>query len=199
MIFAKGAEADLSFIDYLGRHAVSKERLPKRYRNEALDKKIRKSRTQLECTLLRKARASGVRTPIVYSIDKGASRIIMERINGKRMKDILSAKNLSMCSKSGKSIAQMHSANIIHGDLTTSNIIFSGKMPCFIDFGLGFESAKIEDKAVDLLNFKKTYFATHFRLGKGWNQLIGAYRRNYAGSKAVLSQIEEVESRVRYH
>jgi Kae1-associated kinase Bud32 len=199
MFFSKGAEADLSFTEYFGHATVSKERLPKRYRNEILDKRIRKSRTQLECTLIQKARSAGVRTPLIYSIDKGGSRILMERIEGKRMKDCLSKSTLKVCSKTGKAIAQMHSANIIHGDLTTSNIIIAKENPCFIDFGLGFESAKLEDKAVDLLNFKKTYNATHFKFPAGWKAIIGAYRKSYSAGKEVLAQMEDVEARVRYH
>ena len=93
----------------------------------------------------------------------------------------------------------MHEANLVHGDLTTSNILVEEKELSFIDFGLGKTSAKLEDKAVDLLVFRKTFEATHVELmPKGWDLIIEGYLSN-GGKKQVLEQMKKVEERVRYH
>ena len=109
-------------------------------------------------------------------------------------------KNLEICREIGKAIARMHEADLIHGDLTTSNILLEGGKLYFIDFGLGFYSKKIEDKAVDLLVFKKTYEATHCNLPEGWGMILEGYLKEYgAAGKAIAGQIEKIEQRARYH
>src|SRR3989338_6220467 len=45
---------------------------------------------------------------------------------------------------------EIYNNNIIHHDLTTSNMISKKDKIFFIDFGLSFFSTKIEDRAVDL-------------------------------------------------
>ena len=99
----------------------------------------------------------------------------------------------------GKNIAKLHDADIIHGDLTTSNMILSGKeVVYFIDFGLGFISKKIEDKAVDLHLLKQALEAKHFT---HWETLFKEVINGYSSSKdskLVLKQLEKVEKRGRY-
>ena len=114
----------------------------------------------------------------------------------------------------------MHEGNLIHGDLTTSNILVKGgkglhgkqehcaakgsnhsggQRLCFIDFGLARQSSKAEDKAVDLLVFRKTFEATHVELmPEGWNLILEGYLEN-KGQKQVLAHMEKVEKRARYH
>ena len=62
----------------------------------------------------------------------------------------------------GESVARIHQKDIIHGDLTTSNMIFKNEKVFFIDFGLGYISRKIEDKAVDIHLLKQALEAKHF-------------------------------------
>lgn len=59
-----------------------------------------------------------------------------------------------VCFKVGQLIGRLHLADMIHGDLTTSNLILTGSEeswePALIDFGLSSFSGLAEDKAVDL-------------------------------------------------
>ena len=197
-LVAQGAEAKLYMTKYLGRKALLKERVPKGYRNPALDGRIRFSRTRDEALLLRSAREAGVRTPVVFKIERKRASLWMEFVEGKRLKEALDGKSLELCREAGGETAKMHSAGIVHGDLTTSNIIVEDGKTAFIDFGLGFKSGKEEDFAVDLLNFKKTYMATHCSLPEGWRMFVEGYRRG-GGRKSVVERISAIESRARYH
>lgn len=61
-------------------------------------------------------------------------------------------------------VKNLHDNNIIHGDLTTSNMILREDTIYLLDFGLGQLTATIEDKAVDLYLFEKAFVATHPKL-----------------------------------
>ncbi|MDP2974352.1 MAG: KEOPS complex kinase/ATPase Bud32 [Candidatus Diapherotrites archaeon] len=198
-LIRQGAEAKLFKTEFEGKPALLKQRVPKAYRCTQLDERLRKERTTLEGNLLRAARQLGINTPLVFSVEKGKSEILMQFIEGPRVKDVLNKKNLKICKDIGKAIALMHESNLIHGDLTTSNILFEKKKLYFIDFGLGYRSNKLEDKAVDLLVFKKTFEATHCRLmPKGWEMIIMGYLKA-GGSDGIVKQMQKVEQRVRYH
>jgi Kae1-associated kinase Bud32 len=198
-LLRQGAEAKLFKTSFEGKPALLKQRVAKDYRCKELDERLRKERTTLEGNLLRAARQLGINTPLVFSVEKGKSEILMQFIEGPRVKDILNKKNLKICRQIGSAIALMHESNLIHGDLTTSNILLDGKKLFFIDFGLGYRSNKLEDKAVDLLVFKKTFEATHCRLmPKGWEMIIRGYLKA-GGPDGVVKQMQKVEQRVRYH
>ncbi|MFH1257265.1 MAG: KEOPS complex kinase/ATPase Bud32 [Candidatus Diapherotrites archaeon] len=198
-LLKKGAEAELYLTEFLERKALLKKRAPKKYRNQLLDEKIRRERTAIECSLLHKAKEAGVRTPVIYSVDRKECAITMEFIEGKQVKKILNEKNLRICREIGENIARMHSAGIIHGDLTTSNILLHGKALVFVDFGLAFNSGKTEDKAMDLLVFRKTFEATHFNLAKGWGKVVEGYLAEESGGRDAVKRIAEIEARARYH
>ena len=105
-----------------------------------------------------------------------------------------------VCEEIGKNISKLHDNNIIHGDLTTSNMIYNskGKKVYFIDFGLGFESEKIEDKATDLHLIKQALEAKHFKkYNEYWNYLLKGYK-NSKKFKETLIRLEIVEKRGRY-
>ncbi|MBN2127713.1 MAG: Kae1-associated serine/threonine protein kinase [Candidatus Diapherotrites archaeon] len=194
-----GAEAKLFKAELFGKTVLIKKRIPKKYRNPELEKRIVKSRIKKEITLLKKMREAGIKTPIVFNVNLSEQEISMEFIKGKTMKTHLDKKHKTeMLSKIGKCIGLMHSNNLIHGDLTTNNILIEGKNPVFIDFGLGFESNKIEDKAVDLVGFKKTFTATHTEIPSGWNKILEGYRKGNHYAEQVIEQIKEVEKRIRY-
>ena len=198
-VLKQGAEAVLKKTTYLGVDAVLKERIPKKYRNAALDDKIRKERTSLEARLISRAKKIGVRTPVIYSIDKKGTAILMEFVDGARMKEALNERNHKEFLKElGKKIAVLHNNSVIHGDLTTSNIIIHNKKMAFVDFGLGHISQKTEDKATDLLVFKKTFQATHFNIANGWEELLDAYVALADGGKEIVAKIPEIEAKTRY-
>ena len=199
----QGAEAKLFLSKLDDQKVVIKHRIKKSYRIEQIDKKIRKSRTSQESNLLSEARRAGVSTPIVYEIDKEGHKIIMEYINGTRIKELLNSSDRKtiqkVCFEIGRSIGKLHSAGIIHGDITTSNMILRKDNIYFIDFGLGFFSRKIEDQGTDLMLLHEALKSTHFKiLDLCWKSVIKGYEKEYSNLNQVLKKIEEIEKRARY-
>ena len=146
-VLYQGAEAEIRVSSYLGFEVVQKKRLHKSYRIKQIDNRLISTRTKEEAKLITEARAHGVSAPIIYDVDLENGIITMEYLKGKRVKDILN--NLSenerihICKKIGQSIAWFHNNDIIHGDITTSNMIWLNNRVHFIDFGLGEKNAEI--------------------------------------------------------
>lgn len=206
-IIRKGAEADI----YRTNNTVVKERAPKSYRIKELDLRLRKLRTRAEAKLLQRA-AGIINAPKV--LKQGEFSIEMEFINGPRVKDILSAKNFKkICRDIAQSIAALHKAEIIHGDLTTSNMLFKGGKIYFIDFGLGFFSKMPEHMAVDLHTLFETFQSTHPEIADEATALVlSEYEERHRGNSGtrwnddkkaggkdkVLERLERLKSRGRY-
>ena len=189
----KGAEAELFETNYGGKKALSKKRVPKGYRDKRLDAEIRKKRTRGEARLIREAGMS-VKVPHIYKVDEKEAEIIMEFIEGKKLKDVIEEKR-ELAVRAGEEIRKIHDLGIVHGDLTTSNVIYSDGELVFVDFGLGFFSKKAEDLATDLIVFKKTFNATHSSLKGGWEMVMKGYRPE----KAIVEKMAAIEKRARYH
>jgi TP53 regulating kinase-like protein len=195
-ILMQGAEAKIILSDDF----IIKDRIKKSYRLKELDDKIRKSRTKKEAKLLEKA-SQIISVPKIIPT-KDFYQIKMPYIKGKKLSenfDLFSLeKQKGICKKIGEEIAKLHEADIIHGDLTTSNMILKDDSIYFIDFGLGFISKKIEDRAVDLHLLKQALEARHF---KNWevlfNEVLNSYE-DYEESKKVLERLKAVEKRGRY-
>ena len=198
-LIKEGAEAKLFLMEYNGKKAVLKKRICKKYRNKELNDALIKKRTKQEYSLLNKANLFGITVPKTYLLKDAEGEFIAEYIEGKRAKDALIAgKNTKkICTSSGMIIGKLHKNNIIHGDLTTSNFIMNKELVLF-DFCLGFMSHKVEDKATDLLNLKKTFLATHSGIKKGWENITAAYCKEYAFGNSVLEKLREIENRARY-
>jgi len=196
-LIKRGAEANLYVTNFLGKKAILKRRICKPYRIKELDERIIKERISLELTLLHKAKQAGVITPAIYATF--GNDIIMEFVRGELLKEYLHKvsrrKALRLCFLFGENIARLHNASIIHGDLTTSNIIVDRNNLVFIDFGLGFISSKDEDKATDLLVLKKIFLATHSRISEGWDKILEGYA---AVAKNLKAKIAQIEKRARY-
>lgn len=198
-LICTGAEAVIFKTTFLGMQAVKKIRVEKKYREKKFDTNIRTKRTKQECVLMHKAKKALVRCPVIYKIDKKNCGITMEFLNGKKVRDLLSKKNFgAVCKKIGLEIGKLHSAGIIHGDLTTGNMILNNGEIAFVDFGLGFVSGKTEDRASDLLSLKKTFLSTHFSLKGGFEKILLGYKKNFSGSGTVIGKISEIEARTRY-
>ncbi len=190
-----GAEA----IIFKKGKVVIKDRIEKSYRHQILDEKIRKLRTRSEARLLEKAHKI-VPAPKVLKSDEIKKTITLEFINGKKLADILDKQKnyISICKQIGNSLAKLHDKNIIHGDLTTSNLLFKEEVVYFIDFGLGFQSSKVEDKAVDLHLIKRALEAKHPKIYvKAFNSIIQGYKKSINYNKTI-KQLEAVEKRGRY-
>jgi len=246
-IIAQGAEAIIS----LDNNQITKNRIKKAYRLPVLDEKLRKQRTKSEAKIINKLK-SIINVPKIISVE--GNQIIMQHIEGKKLSDSLD--NLEnkneIAEQIGKEIAKLHDNDIIHGDLTTSNMIYvedndkndffsnadktvldiadsnkskiaaeqaSKRSLCsrqfkaaepegeadkennfkvyFIDFGLGFHSKRIEDKAVDLHLIRQALEAKHFLY---WKQLFEHIIKGYNSKDKtkILEQLKKVEARGRY-
>jgi len=191
---AQGAEANI----LLEKNKITKLRIKKSYRLPILDEKIRKSRTKKEAKLLQKA-FKLIPIPNVISTNN-KDQIEMEFIKGDKLSKNLDSlpNSTSVCIQIGKNIAKLHDNSIIHGDLTTSNMLLLKNKLYFIDFGLGFISDRIEDKAVDLHLIKQALEAKHFlNYEKFFKAILKGYKIS-ENFKKVLDQLKKVESRGRY-
>jgi TP53 regulating kinase and related kinases len=236
-LIQQGAEAKI----LLSGNKIIKDRISKSYRLKELDDKIRKQRTKSETKLLTKASEI---IPVPLPLDSSDNfKIHMPFIKGKRLSEHLDyfplSKQKNICEQIGQSISKLHDADIIHGDLTTSNMILvenADNLPAhscsqnidrltnknkqtsdtlsliknqsaskserifFIDFGLGFISHKLEDKAVDLHLLKQALEARHF---SHWETLFNAVIKGYktiklAEAKKISERLKAVEKRGRY-
>jgi Mn2+-dependent serine/threonine protein kinase len=198
----KGAEANIYPREWMGHEVLMKERISKSYRIEEIDHRLRKRRTKGEAKLLHMAKTCGVTTPLLYDIDKDNKTITMEFIKGKPVKDVFNESNLSkikpICKKIGEKVARLHGCGIIHGDLTSSNLLLKDDEIVFIDFGLGKISNLVEDKGTDLLVFKKALTGIHYDIAEDCFQSI---LEGYSGAddyRGILEKIGEIEVRRRY-
>lgn len=200
-LIAKGAESNIVKSSYLGRDAVLKNRISKNYRIPEIDNKIRKARTKLEAKLLSDVKKAGVVTPILYGVDLHDKTILMEEIKGDLVKDII---NEDLAYEIGENIAKFHNLNIIHGDITSSNMMVNDKNQLvFIDFGLGRYSDLFEDKAVDLLVLKKSLQSIDYNTAiKIFDKVLEGYADEYKDDslnrEQIIKKINEIESRGRY-
>jgi len=206
MLIRKGAEASLYLETWHGRKAILKKRLIKRYRIPELDRDIRIRRTKHEPLIIHRAKEAGVPTPIIYMVDLASATIVMEHVEGKRLKDILDGlppeERRRLCRDVGRLVGRLHRAGIIHGDLTTSNMILTpeGRI-VFIDFGLSERSHELEDRGVDIHLMKRALLSTHFsHAEESFKSIIEGYEDIMGEDEAgeVLSKVEEIERRGRY-
>ncbi len=198
-LIAQGAEAKI----YKEGNLVIKERIPKLYRIKDLDEKIRKYRTRREISILERV-AKIIPVP---KLDPQSSekefKVVMEYLEGKKLAETLDAysekKRKVICKTIGKQIAKLHNINIIHGDLTTSNMILKEDTLYFIDFGLSFIDENKEHKAVDLHLIKQALESKHYKnYESSFNAVLEGYKETSKEYKEVLERLNLVEKRGRY-
>ncbi|MFW9970719.1 MAG: KEOPS complex kinase/ATPase Bud32 [Candidatus Odinarchaeota archaeon] len=208
-IIRKGAEADLYYGIWFGKEVIFKYRIPKKYRIEGLDKRIRTERTLNEGRALIKVKNYGINVPQVFEIDTSNSTIIMKFIQGVKLKEVLhdldNNKKQAYFYEIGKLIAMLHMNGHIHGDITTSNILITPEENIFlIDFGLHEYSNTIEDKSVDLHLFKRVLISSH---GSDYDYCFDAFLEGYSSEykkvnlkecNDIIKNINAIESRGRY-
>ncbi|MEO2154690.1 MAG: KEOPS complex kinase/ATPase Bud32 [Nanoarchaeota archaeon] len=182
----RGAEAIIIEKD----DKVIKKRVRKPYRNEKFDELLRKKRTKREAKILKKLRGV-VNVPKIFEVKD--DQIIMEKVNGSLLKD-LRVENKEFWLKLGEEISKIHNKGIIHGDLTTKNIIVQDNKIYFIDFGLSFFSDKIEDKAMDLIVLKDILELENRK--EKFNWIIEGYKSDKKAE--IIKKIEKIEKRGRY-
>ena len=205
LLLKKGAEASLFLASWHGRKVIVKARLPKQYRPAELDTKIRSYRTTHEPQLMHEAKKAGVPTPTIFLVDTKNAAITMGFVEGKQVKQVLPCvsrkEQQELCRRIGVLIGKMHRHGVVHGDLTTSNMILTDEDKIFlVDLGLGEKTSELEARGVDLHLMKRALQSTHYHFAedcfrnvlKGYASVLGV------DSEKVFEKIREIERRGRY-
>ena len=184
------AEAIIEFKDGL----VFKRRIRKRYRIKEIDERIRRERTRREARIISEARRKGIPTPVILDIFDYT--LVMERIEGNLVGEVITPR---ISERIGELVGILHRNGIIHGDLTTSNLILgSDNILYLIDFGLSSFDSSIEARGVDVHVFFQSLSATC----ESWKELkesfIKGYTRTLPDAPQVLTRVSEIERRGRY-
>jgi len=210
-LWKQGAEARLYLSEFHGRPCVIKERFSKTYRHPTLDRSLTSQRTKSEVRAMMKCRSLGLHTPAVLFVDLDAGKIYMEHLtHAITVKDFITQNNnprqLKMLAKKiGQTVAVMHQNNLIHGDLTTSNLLLNvceqpdDTILYLIDFGLGYQESLAEDKAVDLYVLERALISTHPDIHI-FPDILTAYSAAYQNKHShqpVITKLEEVRLRGR--
>lgn len=201
-IIKKGAEAILWKGEWFGLPAVFKHRIEKRYRSREFDRMLRVKRTINEAKLMIESRKL-IEVPFIYDVDLERTLIVMEYIEGKTLKDLLlmgSGNPYDWGFEVGIRIGKLHRGGIVHGDLTTSNIIIRKDHMYFIDFGLGSKNPGLEEMGIDLHLMLRALESLHHEISaeffegvmKGYEKIMGRLSEN------VKKKIREIRMRGRY-
>ncbi|GAB1597348.1 EKC/KEOPS complex subunit Tp53rk-like [Argonauta hians] len=211
----QGAEAKIYETTFYGRPCVIKERFPKSYRHPSLDKILTQQRLKAEIRAMLRCRMNGIPAPVVFFTNLDNGCIYMENIiNSSTVKDYIKSIQLQcgdadcacllrpLVLKMGEMIGKMHRINLIHGDLTTSNVLIRGDVSnldlVLIDFGLSHFDNNPEDKGVDLYVLERALLSTHPNTEQLFVDILDGYKKgNKSGHDSVLSKLEEVRLRGR--
>src|SRR5207237_3375856 len=141
----RGAEADLSLATVGSWRVEVKRRVKKDYRNPSLDEHIRHDRTISEASRIHEAKTRGARVPSIVGMDLENNAIVMTHIAGTVARECLDElrqkESRKLLRSVGAQIGLLHTAGIVHGDLTTSNVIMSPPgAPFIVDFGMSHRS-----------------------------------------------------------
>ncbi|EGZ17172.1 hypothetical protein PHYSODRAFT_504064 [Phytophthora sojae] len=210
-LISQGAEAKVFETDFAGRPCIVKERIKKSYRLSVLDKKLSHRRLVQEARCILKCRRAGVLTPAIFLVDEDKSRLYLEKVQGGSLKDYLrraykladpkyGPMALKKAYQIGAAIAKMHDADIVHGDLTTSNMMLSSDDATdvtMIDFGLANSQPLPEDKAVDLYVMERAFASTHVNSELLVEEVLRAYRAKSRRSDAIFQKLSQVRLRGR--
>jgi TP53 regulating kinase-like protein len=197
-LIGNGAEAKI-YLDEKEKQVV-KRRIEKSYRVKEIDEVLRKRRTRKEGKILDKL---GDICPNVFLVDDKKMEIVMSYVEGRLVKDV--AENCDKrlrkdtMFKAGFNVGKMHGLDVAHGDLTTSNMIYDGGDVKLIDFGLGFASNKVEDKAVDIHLVRQALESKHYRyVDEMFEDFLRGYKKGNVNWKEIIERLKKVEKRGRY-
>ncbi|PKA64967.1 TP53 regulating kinase [Apostasia shenzhenica] len=204
----QGAEARIFESIFVGRRSIVKERFSKKYRHPTLDSKLTIKRLNAEARCMTKARKLGVPTPVLYSMDALLHTLTFEYVEGQSVKDILLDFGLhgineelmnDIATQIGDAIGKLHDGGLVHGDLTTSNMIIrkGSNQLVLIDFGLSFTSTIPEDKAVDLYVLERALLSMHSSCGNVMDRIVSAYKKSSKQWSSTMNKLGQVRLRGR--
>ena len=205
-LFHRGAEADLYLTKIGPWKAVEKRRVSKTYRIMQLDQRIRKERTIREAAALSEVKKAGVRAPTVLSVDLEDYSISMSYLEGEVARTFLDRlprkKSAEIFREIGRQIGQLHKSGLVHGDMTTSNLIVSSDdLPYILDFGMSSHSTDPEDRGTDLHLLNRSISTSHLVDWK-WSEglILRGYMEILGEKEATLSvrKQREIARRGRY-
>jgi len=188
----RGAEAIITF----SHDIAEKRRISKRYRVPLLDTKLIAERTRAEARVIAAARKAGVPTPVMGDIT--ADTICMEFVGGTLLTENLSETTVH---EVGRTVGKLHTAGIMHGDLTTSNLILreKDKRCVLIDFGLAQVTTEIEQRGVDVHVFFQTLESTApDRAESLKSSFVEGYKETFQNAEEVIRRESEIRQRGRY-
>ncbi len=204
-LIAVGAEAALYKGRFLNLDVVIKYRLRKPYRLNDLDLQLRIQRTILEAKVIRTLMRAGVKVPPLLYVHPEEGILVLKYIKGSLLRDVVHSGSIDVSCKGlnyvGKYAGRMHSIGVVHGDLTTSNVIITpDNMAYLIDFGLSKFSNRIEDMATDIHLFTRSLESAHYK----WKDfLLKCFLRGYFNEKGdeaakIVAVAKEIRMRGRY-
>lgn len=190
--------------------AIAKERFSKSYRHPVLDERLTKQRCRAEARILAKCRDKGkMDVPAVLRVEPPV--LYLEYLPGKPLRHILedllhesSSKSQEIVSvlakEMGRIVGRLHNLGIVHGDLTTSNMMLKNdyRSIILIDFGLAKNTESAEERAVDLYVLERALSSTHPSLPDNfWKSTLAAYSAESNKADATLQRLEQVRQRGR--
>jgi TP53 regulating kinase-like protein len=233
-LITQGAEALLYRTPFLTPHnqIALKVRPRKTYRHPTLDARLTKQRILAEARVLVRCRREGVRVPAVVALDWEAGWLGLEWIPGKTVKEVLREKERKdegtdqsvrvLMGRIGKAVGRLHEVGVVHGDLTTSNLMVrqeesesesveengadlssspkDEQLPgeiIIIDFGLAVQTVQDEDRAVDLYVLERAFGSTHPQAEGLFPEVLQVYGDSFKGAKTVLRKLDDVRLRGR--
>ena len=236
LLLSQGAEGKIYLGEFLSKKCLIKERFEKKYRVKELDKKLTKNRMLNESRNIFRASKLGIKVPTLYFVDLIERKIYMEYLeNSCQLKVILqsiySKEDISpykalldkISQDLGTMISKLHSADLIHGDLTPSNIILKVKEDTgsdllnnaeknilenknyddmyLIDFGLSSvtlsTTSSMEDKAVDLYVLKRAIISSNPKSEELFEKAMNIYQNNCKNGEEIINRYKKVEMRGR--
>lgn len=222
---------------------ICKERFSKAYRHPDLDAKLTKSRCRSEARILERCAqksSEDIRVPKVIRVSPPS--LYLEYLDGPNVKSYLqdaAAKQMTsvvdqdgdvtmnstiidyskLAKNIGSMVGSLHSIGIVHGDLTTSNMILlmennpqqkeeeNEYKLTIIDFGLAKSTFSVEEQAVDLYVLERALQSTHPELPSDFlDEVLDAYSTtvtqaatstNSKNTQTALQRLEQVRLRGR--
>lgn len=215
-----GAEAEVWRGSWMGQSAIRKQRRNRSWRHPDLDDRLGRRRMIAEARLLVRLYSNGLNVPLLLDCDVFDQQLVMSHIEGKPLIEILNDDSISddvvmgILNNTGQSIRMLHRLAVVHGDLSTNNIIITPQNEAvLIDFGLARIEYETELFGIDLHVLFEILGASHPHR----KDAIDAVLEGYAACEElhgpasdtpggqpvcmqdVLDRFNLIRTRVRYH